>query len=80
MAEIDFLSPYLNPSLAATVAALTLLGWVYKKRSQDERTPPGPPQIWPLGNALDVPKSDEWLPWVKKWKDEYGKHNLALIP
>ena len=60
------------PILAA-VASLVALVTILHRKGRDSVSFPGPPGHWLLGNALDMPKSREWLTFAE-WGRLYGTY------
>lgn len=46
-------------------------------RSKTRNTPPGPPGIFFVGNALQIPKQSPWLKFTE-WGKKYGKNSFQL--
>ena len=64
--------PLVIPMLAA-VASFVALVAILRRKGRDSASFPGPPRHWLLGNALDMPKSREWLTFAE-WGRLYGTH------
>jgi hypothetical protein len=62
--------PHLVPILAAA-ASLVALAVIMGRKGKDSVSFPGPPRHWLLGNALDMPKTREWLTFAE-WGKLYG--------
>ena len=64
--------PLVVPTLAA-VATLVALVAILRRKGRDYVSFPGPPRLWLLGNALNMPKTREWLTFAE-WGRLYGTH------
>ena len=50
---------------------------VLKSKKRRHAFPPGPPGLPLIGNALDLPKSREWLAY-QKWGRDYGPFHVLV--
>jgi len=62
----------LVPILAAIVSLVALVT-ILRREGRDPVSFPGPPRYWLLGNALNMPKTREWLTFTE-WGKLYGTH------
>ena len=64
--------PLVVPTLAAVVSFVALVA-ILRRKGRDSGPFPGPPRLWLLGNALNMPKTREWLTFAE-WGRLYGTH------
>ena len=62
--------PLVVPAFVA-VASLVALFAILRHKGRDSVSFPGPPRLWLLGNALNMPKGREWLTFAE-WGKLYG--------
>ncbi|KAH0826416.1 hypothetical protein J3R83DRAFT_5390 [Lanmaoa asiatica] len=55
----------------AALGILVLVEW-YRGKRRFLKFPPGPPRLPILGNATDLPGSQQWLTY-SKWTAKYGE-------
>src|SRR5882724_12601520 len=64
----------MDTSLFTCFSAITLfLLWLFASRSKSKglKPLPGPPQLLLLGNAIQMPRSHEWIKY-EQWGKKYG--------
>jgi hypothetical protein len=61
-------------SVSALLIAVFILNYLNKSFSRQQRPPlpPGPKGLPLIGNALDLPKSEEWV-MANEWMKQYGE-------
>ena len=64
--------PLVVPAFVAVASLVALIAILHLK-GRDYVSFPGPPRLWLLGNALNMPKTREWLTFAE-WGRLYGTH------